>query len=205
MNKIIDNPLIKIKLSIVRDKETCNAVFYQELTDIAILMSPYIFQDLKLQEVNIETPVSKTKGYEPAEKILFVVILRAGLGFLEGFRKMVPFAKTGFLGMYRDETTLEPHDYYNRLPADLKDYNVYVLDPMLATGGSAIDAVNSLKKAGANKISFIGLVGAPEGLAKLNKTHPEVNVYLASLDEKLNEKGYIVPGLGDCGDRVFGF
>lgn len=202
--KIVENPLVKMKLTTIRKKETNSKDFYSNLTEIAMLMAPYVFQDLALKEVPITTPVSPTKGYVAAEKVLFVVILRAGLGFLEGFRKMLPEAKIGFLGMYRDEKTLIPHEYYMRLPEDLANYTVYLLDPMLATGGSAIDACASLVKHGAKKIKFVGLVGAPEGVANLNKSYPDVDIYLASLDEKLNDLGYIVPGLGDCGDRVFG-
>lgn len=205
MYKVINNPLINIKLSRIRAKETKTQEFYQNLTEIAMMMSPYVFSDLKLKETKIETPVSKTCGYEPAEKVLFVIILRAGLGFLEGFRTMLPFAKIGFLGMYRDEETLVPHDYYKRLPEDLASYKIYILDPMLATGGSAIDAVSKIKELGGKDISFIALVGAPEGVKKVEEAYKDVKIYLASLDEKLNEKGYIVPGLGDCGDRIFGF
>ena len=202
--EIINNPLIKLKLSIIRDKDTSSTIFYQNLTDIAMLMSPYVFKDLNLIEKEIKTPVSEAIGYDLQDKVLFIVILRAGLGFLEGFRKMLPEAKIGFLGMYRDEETLMPHDYYKRLPANLADYKVYLLDPMLATGGSACDAINSLKKAGAKDISFVGLVGAMDGIKKIEESYSDVKIYLASLDEKLNEKGYIIPGLGDCGDRTFG-
>lgn len=202
--EIINNPLIKTKLTLIRDKRTTSKDFYSNLTDIAMLMSPFVFKDINLEEVKVVTPICETAGYEVKDKILLVVILRAGLGFLEGFRKMIPEAKIGFLGMYRDEETLLPHEYYKRLPKDLSNYKIYILDPMLATGGSAVDACNSLVKYGAKDISFVGLVGAPEGIEKLNKKYPQVNIYLASLDEKLNESGYIVPGLGDCGDRVFG-
>lgn len=202
--EIINNPLIKTKLTLIRDKRTTSKDFYSNLTDIAMLMSPFVFKDINLEEVKVVTPICETAGYEVKDKILLVVILRAGLGFLEGFRKMIPEAKIGFLGMYRDEETLLPHEYYKRLPKDLSNYKIYILDPMLATGGSAVDACNSLVKYGAKDISFVGLVGAPEGIEKLNKEYPQVNIYLASLDEKLNESGYIVPGLGDCGDRVFG-
>lgn len=202
--EIINNPLIKTKLTLIRDKRTTSKDFYSNLTDIAMLMSPFVFKDINLEEVKVVTPICDTAGYEVKDKILLVVILRAGLGFLEGFRKMIPEAKIGFLGMYRDEETLLPHEYYKRLPKDLSNYKIYILDPMLATGGSAVDACNSLVKYGAKDISFVGLVGAPEGIEKLNKKYPQVNIYLASLDEKLNESGYIVPGLGDCGDRVFG-
>lgn len=204
MYKIITNPLIQIKLSIIRNKNTDSQSFYENLTDVASLMSPYVFADLNLKTEEIATPVANTLGYKASDKVLFVVILRAGLGFLEGFRRMVPFAKIGFLGMYRDEETLMPHDYYKRLPANLADYKIYLLDPMLATGGSACDAINSLKKAGAKDISFVGLVGAMDGIKKIEESNSDVKIYLASLDEKLNEKGYIIPGLGDCGDRTFG-
>ena len=202
--EIINNPLIKLKLSIIRDKDTSSTIFYQNLTDIAMLMSPYVFKDLNLIEKEIKTPVSEAIGYDLQDKVLFIVILRAGLGFLEGFRKMLPEAKIGFLGMARNEETLEPEEYYTKLAKDLANYKIYILDPMLATGGSAIDACNKLILSGAKDINFIGLVGAPEGVKKLNSRFPNVKIFLASLDEKLNNKGYIVPGLGDCGDRVFG-
>lgn len=202
--EIINNPLIKLKLSIIRDKDTSSAIFYQNLTDIAMLMSPYVFKDLNLIEKEINTPVSKAIGYDLEDKVLFIVILRAGLGFLEGFRKMLPEAKIGFLGMARNEETLEPEEYYTKLPKNLENYKIYILDPMLATGGSAIDACNKLTLCGAKNINFIGLVGAPEGVKNLNSHFPNVKIFLANLDEKLNNKGYIIPGLGDCGDRVFG-
>lgn len=201
---IIDHPLIKHKLTNIRKVETKTKDFYENVSEIAGLMVYEITRDLPLKEILIKTPICETKQYELANEILIVPILRAGLGMVDGVRNMIPNAKVGFIGLYRDEETLEPHEYYAKFPQGLEDSIVFVLDPMLATGGSASAAITLLKKRGFKNIRFIGLVGAPEGVKNLENDHPDIDIYLASLDERLNEHGYIVPGLGDCGDRLFG-
>ena len=167
-------------------------------------MAYEITREFPLKEVEIETPICKSIQYELASEVVIVPILRAGLGMVDGIREMIPTAKVGFIGLYRDEETLEPHEYYAKFPNEIKDSIVLLVDPMLATGGSASAAITMLKKRGCKDIRYVGLVGAPEGIKTLQNDHPDVDIYLASLDEKLNEKGYIVPGLGDCGDRLFG-
>ena len=201
---ILNHSLVKHKLTNIRKKETKTKDFYQHVEEIAGLMAYEITRDFPLKEVEIETPICKTVQYEIANDVVIVPILRAGLGMVEGIRSMIPTAKVGFIGMYRDEKTLEPHEYYAKFPDTIVDSIVLVVDPMLATGGSAIAAIEMLKKRGCKDIRYVGLVGAPEGIEALSKAHPDVNIYLASQDEKLNENGYIVPGLGDCGDRLFG-
>lgn len=201
---IINHPLIKHKLTNIRKVETKTKDFYENVSEIAGLMVYEITRDLPLKEILIKTPICETKQYELANEILIVPILRAGLGMVDGVRNMIPNAKVGFIGLYRDEETLEPHEYYAKFPQGLEDSIVFVLDPMLATGGSASAAITLLKKRGFKNIRFIGLVGAPEGVKNLENDHPDIDIYLASLDERLNEHGYIVPGLGDCGDRLFG-
>ncbi len=201
---ILNHSLVKHKLTNIRKKETKTKDFYQHVEEIAGLMAYEITRDFPLKEVEIETPICKCVQYEIANDVVIVPILRAGLGMVEGIRSMIPTAKVGFIGMYRDEKTLEPHEYYAKFPDTIVDSIVLVVDPMLATGGSAIAAIEMLKKRGCKDIRYVGLVGAPEGIDALSKAHPDVNIYLASQDEKLNENGYIVPGLGDCGDRLFG-
>ncbi len=201
---ILNHSLVKHKLTNIRKKETKTKDFYQHVEEIAGLMAYEITRDFPLKEVEIETPICKCVQYEIANDVVIVPILRAGLGMVEGIRSMIPTAKVGFIGMYRDEKTLEPHEYYAKFPDTIVDSIVLVVDPMLATGGSAIAAIEMLKKRGCKDIRYVGLVGAPEGIEALSKAHPDVNIYLASQDEKLNENGYIVPGLGDCGDRLFG-
>lgn len=201
---ILNHSLVKHKLTNIRKKETKTKDFYQNVNEIAGLMAYEITRDFPLKEVEIETPICKSIQYEIASDIVIVPILRAGLGMVDGIRCMIPTAKVGFIGLYRDEETLEPHEYYAKFPENIKDAIVLVVDPMLATGGSASAAISMLKKRGCKDIRFVGLVAAPEGVKCLQNDHPDVDLYLATLDEKLNEKGYIVPGLGDCGDRLFG-
>lgn len=201
---ILNHSLIKHKLTIIRKTETKTKDFYQNVNEIAGLMAYEITRDFPLKEVEIETPICKSVQYELARDVVIVPILRAGLGMVDGIRSMVPTAKVGFVGLYRDETTLEPHEYYAKFPDTIVDSIVLVVDPMLATGGSASAAISLLKKKGCKDIRYVGLVAAPNGVERLQHDHPDVPIYLASLDEKLNENGYIVPGLGDCGDRLFG-
>lgn len=201
---VLNHSLVKHKITNIRKKETKTKDFYQNVNEIAGLMAYEITREFPLKEVEIETPICKSIQYELASDVVIVPILRAGLGMVDGIRSMIPTAKVGFIGLYRDEETLEPHEYYAKFPETIKDSIVLVVDPMLATGGSAIAAIDMLKKRGCSNIRYIGLVGAPEGVKNLQNAHPDVDIYLATLDEKLNEKGYIVPGLGDCGDRLFG-
>ncbi len=202
---IMDHPLIQHKISLLRDKNTGCKEFRELVSEIAMLMCYEATRDLPLKEVEIETPlvVAKTKVISGL-KMAFVPILRAGLGMVEGMLNMVPAAKVGHIGLYRDPDTFEPHEYYCKLPTDITSREVYVLDPMLATGGSAVDAITMLKEKGVKNIKFLCIIAAPEGLKALTEAHPDVQVYCASLDEKLNDHKYIVPGLGDAGDRIFG-
>lgn len=201
---IFSHPLIDHKLTIIRDENTTTKDFRETVNEIAALLTYEITRDLPLKEKNIKTPVCKTTGYELKNNIVIVPILRAGLGMVEGIHSLIPNAKIGHLGLYRDEETLEAKQYYAKFPEEIKDSTVLLLDPMLATGNSTIKAVEILKKAGAQKIIFVGIVGSPEGVKNLAEKCPDIKVYLASLDEKLNDDGYIVPGLGDAGDRLFG-
>ncbi len=201
---IIDHSLIKHKLSIMRNKDTSTYLFKQALDEIAMLMAYEVSKKFPLKLIDIETPVCKTTGYELAEQIVLVPILRAGIGLVDGFRTIMPNAKIGHIGMYRDEETLEPHEYYARFPKGIENSKVIIVDPMLATGGSADMAIEDIKKRGAKDIILVCLVGAPEGVKFLQKKHPDVDITLAALDDHLNENGYIVPGLGDAGDRLFG-
>lgn len=201
---VLNHSLVKHKLTNIRKKETKTKDFYQNVSEIAGLMAYEITRDFPLREVEIETPICRSVQYEIASDVVIVPILRAGLGMVDGIRSMIPTAKVGFIGLYRDEETLEPHEYYAKFPDTVVDSIVLVVDPMLATGGSAAAAISMLKKRGCKDIRYVGLVGAPEGVRHLQNMHPDIDIYLASLDEGLNEKGYIVPGLGDCGDRLFG-
>lgn len=202
---IIDHPMIQHKLSLMRAKSTGTKDFRELLDEIAMLMAYEVTRDLPLKEVEIETPMMRAKTKVITGKTMAIIpILRAGLGMVNGMLKLIPAAKVGHIGVYRDPETLKPVEYYCKLPKDIAEREVIVLDPMLATGGSAIDAITQIKKRGAKSIKFIGIIGAPEGLERLKATHPDVDIYLAALDEKLNENGYIVPGLGDAGDRIFG-
>lgn len=201
---ILNHALVSHKMTNIRKKDTNTKDFYQNVNEIAGLMAYEISRDFPLKDVQIETPITKTVQKELACDIVIVPILRAGMGMVEGIRNLIPTAKVGFIGMYRDEETLEPHEYFCKLPETIKTGITLLVDPMLATGGSAVAAVNLLKQKGATNIKYVGLVGAPEGVKTLEKAHPDIDIYLAALDEKLNSKGYIVPGLGDCGDRLFG-
>ena len=201
---ILNHSLIKHKLTNIRKIETKTKDFYQNVSEIAGLMAYEISRNFPLKEVEIQTPICKSIQHEIANDITIVPILRAGLGMVDGIRSMIPTAKVGFIGLYRDEETLEPVEYFAKFPKEIASTIVLVVDPMLATGGSAIAAIEMLKKRGCTNISYVGLVGAPEGVNNLKTAHPDIDIYLASLDEKLNENGYIVPGLGDCGDRLFG-
>lgn len=204
MLTVLDHSLIKHKLSIMRCEDTSTYIFKQNLDEIAKLMAYEVTRNVPIKEKEITTPICKTVGYEVAEQIVLVPILRAGIGLVDGFRDIIPTAKIGHIGMYRDEETLVPHEYYARFPKGMKDSLVIVTDPMLATGGSASAAITNIKKRGAKKILLVCLVGVPEGVARIEKDHPDVDITLAALDEGLNDKGYIVPGLGDAGDRLFG-
>ena len=204
MLEVLDHPLITHKLTLMRKKETGTKDFRENLDEIAELMAYEICRDLPVRPIAIETPMGATTGYELSKEVVIVPILRAGIGLLDGIRRLVPTAKVGFIGMYRDEETLEPHEYFAKFPKNLDEAIVMVVDPMLATGGSACDAISLIKERGAKNIKLICLVGAPEGVKAVTEKHPDVDVYLAALDEKLNEIGYIVPGLGDAGDRIFG-
>ena len=201
---IIEHPVITDKLTRIRDKATSAKDFQQIVREIGSLMTYEITKDFPLKEVEIETPICKTIQKKIAQDVVIVPILRAGIGMLEGIRDVLPNAKVGFVGLYRDETTLQPVSYYEKFPANLKDSIVLLVDPMLATGGSAVKAVDILKKHGATRIIYAGLVSVQYGIDVLSKAHPDIDIYTAALDEKLNEVGYIVPGLGDCGDRLFG-
>ena len=203
--QVISHPLIQHKLSILRREDTSTKDFRELVNEIAMLMGYEVSRDLPLEEVEIQTPITKTVQKQlSGKKLAIVPILRAGIGMVDGFLSLVPAAKVGHIGMYRDEETLEPVEYLVKLPEDIDQRQIFVVDPMLATGGSAILAVDSLKKRGAANIKFVCLVAAPEGVKKLQEAHPDIDIYTASLDEKLNEHGYIVPGLGDAGDRLFG-
>ncbi len=203
--QVISHPLIQHKLSILRREDTSTKDFRELVNEIAMLMGYEVSRDLPLEEVGIQTPITKTTQKQlSGKKLAIVPILRAGIGMVDGLLSLVPAAKVGHIGMYRDEETLEPVEYLVKLPEDIDQRQIFVVDPMLATGGSAILAVDSLKKRGAANIKFVCLVAAPEGVKKLQESHPDIDIYTASLDEKLNEHGYIVPGLGDAGDRLFG-
>ena len=202
---IINHPLIQHKLTQMRQKDTGSKDFRELLEEISLLMAYEVTRDLPTEDVEIETPIAKTIGKRIAGKKLAVVpILRAGLGMMDGIRKLVPVARVGFIGLYRDPVTHEPVEYYCKLPEDVDKRIVIVVDPMLATGGSARDAITMLKKRGCTNVRLMCLVGVPEGVEVIQKNHPDVEIYLAALDEKLNEHKYIVPGLGDAGDRIFG-
>ena len=202
---VYDHPLIQHKLSIIRDKNTSVKEFREIVSEIAGLMCYEATRDLPLEEVEIETPVAPAKVKRLAGKKLAVVpILRAGLGMVDGIVAMIPSAKVGHIGLYRDPATLEPVEYYCKLPADISERDVYVVDPMFATGGSASAACTFLKERGCRHIKLMCIIGAPEAWERMQKDHPDVDVYVAAMDERLNDHGYIVPGLGDAGDRIFG-
>ncbi|AYG00969.1 MAG: uracil phosphoribosyltransferase [Streptococcaceae bacterium] len=203
--QVVEHPLIQHKLSILRRKEASTKEFRELVDEIGMLMAYEVSRDLPLEDVEIETPVQKTTVKQIAGKKLAIVpILRAGIGMVDGILKLIPAARVGHIGMYRDEETLKPVEYLVKLPTDIAERQIFLVDPMLATGGSAILAVDSLKKRQATNIKFVCLVAAPEGVKALQEAHPDIEIYAAALDEKLNEHGYIVPGLGDAGDRLFG-
>lgn len=202
---VIDHPLIEHKLTLMRYKATSTAKFRRLLREISMLLAYELLHDLELEQVEIETPVSPMVARKLAgKKMCFVSVLRAGDGLLQGLLDLVPAARVGHIGLYRDPETLQPVSYYNKLPDDMAARTTVVVDPMLATGGSAAAAVTEVKKAGARDVRFLALLGAPEGADFFCNAHPDVPVFLGAMDEKLNEKGYIVPGLGDAGDRLFG-
>ncbi len=202
---VFDHPLIQHKLTSIREKQTGTKEFRELVDEVATLMAFEITRDMPLEEIEIDTPVSRTKSNVlSGKKIGIIPILRAGIGMVDGILKLIPAAKVGHIGLYRDPKTLKPVEYYVKLPSDVEERDFIVVDPMLATGGSAIEAINSLKTRGGKNIKFMCLIAAPEGVELLKEAHPDVDIYIAALDEKLNEKGYIVPGLGDAGDRLFG-
>ena len=202
---ITNHPLIQHKLSILRDKNTASKEFRALISEIAMLMCYEATRDLELKEVEIETPVAKaTVKKLSGKKLAIVPILRAGLGMVDGVTTLIPSARVGHIGLYRDPDTLQPVEYYCKLPHDIEERDVIVVDPMCATGGSAIDAITQIKKRGPKNIKFMCTIAAPEGLKALSNAHPDVDIFCAALDERLNEHGYIVPGLGDAGDRIFG-
>ncbi|MCU7558111.1 uracil phosphoribosyltransferase [Macrococcus capreoli] len=202
---VFDHPLIQHKLSYIRDEKTGTKEFRELVDEVGMLMAYEVTRDLELDDVIVKTPVTEmTAKRLSGKKIAVVPILRAGLGMTDGVLKMIPAARVGHIGLYRDPETLQPVEYFAKLPQDIEERDFIVVDPMLATGGSAIEAINSLKKRGAVKIRFMCLIAAPEGVKLLQEAHPDVDIYIAALDEKLNDHGYIVPGLGDAGDRLFG-
>ncbi len=203
--QVIDHPLIQHKLTIIREKNCGTKVFREVVDEIAMLMAYEVSRDMPLEDIEIETPIGKSiQKTLSGKKVAIVPILRAGIGMVDGMLQLIPAAKVGHVGLYRDEETLEPVEYFVKLPADIAERQLFVVDPMLATGGSAIMAIDLLKKRGATNIKFVCLVAAPEGIKALQEAHPDVDIYTAGLDEKLDEAGYIVPGLGDAGDRLFG-
>lgn len=201
----MDHPLIQHKIGIIRRKDTSSKEFREMISEVAMLMCYEATRNLPLEPVEIETPVSRMTAQQLAGKKMAVVpILRAGLGMVEGMLAMIPAAKVGHIGLYRDPETLEPVEYYCKLPSDIASREIFVTDPMLATGGSATAAITMLKQKGAKKIHFMCIIAAPEGVERMEKEHPDVDIFIGALDEHLNDHGYIVPGLGDAGDRIFG-
>ena len=202
---VMDHPLVQHKVSILRDENTGTKQFKELVSELAVLLAYEATRDLPLEDVDVQTPVDVARcKMLSGKKMAIVPILRAGLGMVEGVQTLVPSAKVGHIGLYRDPETLQPVEYYCKLPADIEERDVFVVDPMLATGGSAADAIKLIKEKGAKRIKFLGLIAAPEGIEKLRSAHPDVDIYVAALDSHLNDHGYIVPGLGDAGDRIFG-
>ncbi len=202
---VIDHPLVQHKLSYLRDKRTGSKEFRELVNELAMLLTYEATRDLPLREVQVETPVAITKTKVLAGKKLGIVpILRAGLGMVDGMMSLIPAARVGHIGLYRNPDTLEPVAYYSKLPQDVSERDMIIVDPMLATGGSAVEGINVLKRAGCTNIKLVNIIAAPEGIKTVLAAHPDVDVYIACIDEKLNEHGYIVPGLGDAGDRLFG-
>ena len=202
---VMDHPLVQHKVAILRDISTGTKQFKELVSELAVLLAYEATRDLPLEDVDVQTPVDVAHCKMLAgKKMAIVPILRAGLGMVEGVQTLVPSAKVGHIGLYRDPDTLQPVEYYCKLPADIEERDVFVVDPMLATGGSAADAIKLINEKGAKRIKFLGLIAAPEGIEKLRTAHPDVDIYVAALDSHLNDHGYIVPGLGDAGDRIFG-
>ena len=202
---VMDHPLIQHKVSLMRSKDTSTKAFRELLDEVSMLMAYEVTRDLPLEDIEVETPICKCTAKEIAGKKLAVVpILRAGLGMVDGVTRLVPSERVGHIGLYRDPNTLEPVEYYCKLPKDIEERDIILVDPMLATGGSAVAAISFLKKRGCKSIKMMNLIAAPEGINRVMKEHPDVDVFVAAVDEKLNEHGYIVPGLGDAGDRLFG-
>ena len=202
---VMDHPLVQHKVSILRDVATGTKQFKELVNELAVLLAYEATRDLPLADVEVQTPITTaTCKMLSGKKMAIVPILRAGLGMVEGVMTIVPSAKVGHIGLYRDPETLNPVEYYCKLPADIEERDVFVVDPMLATGGSASDAIKLIKEKGAKRIKFLGLLAAPEGMERLRNDHPDVDIYVATLDSHLNDHGYIVPGLGDAGDRIFG-
>ena len=202
---VLAHPLIQHKLTILRERSTATRDFKQLMNEIAMLMAYEVTKDLPVEAVEVETPLERMRGARVAgKKLVLVPILRAGLGMVEGIAQLIPSARVGHIGIYREHDTLEPVDYYFKIPSDEDARDFFLLDPMLATGGSAVDAVSALKHAGAQRIRFLCLVAAPEGVRRMLQAHPDVSIFAAALDRQLNDHGYILPGLGDAGDRLFG-
>ena len=203
--QVMDHPLIQHKMSYIRDENTSTKEFRELVDEVGMLMAYEVTRDLTLEDVSVQTPVQETTAKRLSGKKLGIVpILRAGLGMQDGILKLIPSARVGHIGLYRDPETLKAVEYYAKFPGDIEERDIFVIDPMLATGASAVEAITAVKKHGATKIRFICLIAAPEGVEVLKEAHPDVDIYIAALDEKLNEKSYIVPGLGDAGDRLFG-
>jgi uracil phosphoribosyltransferase len=201
----VQHPLVRHKLGLLRDVNTDTEMFRRLVNELTLLLSYEATKEMSLEQVDVETPLERTTAQRiPGKKVAVCPILRAGMGMLDGVLSLIPVARVGFIGLYRDEETLEPVEYYVKLPADIADRDVLLLDPMLATGNSTAHAIDVLKRAGASQISLISLIAAPEGVERIRTAHPDVHVIVASIDSHLNEKGYIVPGLGDAGDRLYG-
>lgn len=201
---VVDHVLLRRLLSILRDKDTPHRVFRETMTDAALILGYEAMRGLRGADVEVETPLERAPGTRLADEVFVVAILRAGLGLVDGFLRLVPEARVGHLGMYRDEEALRPVGYYENIPSGVEDAEVFVVDPMLATGGSGVQAIARLKRAGARRIHFVCLVAAPEGVAAVREAHPDVHITMAALDRELDQTGYIRPGLGDAGDRIFG-
>lgn len=202
---VFDHPLIKHKIAILRDKNTAMKEFRELIEEITTVMTYESMRDVELTKVMVETPLEMCEQYKiKDDSVVIVPILRAGLGMVNGVHRVFPSAKVGHIGMYRDEETIEPREYYCKLPAGIENKTVFLIDPMLATGGSACDAIDSLKKRGCKDIKFMCIIAAPEGVRKVAESHPDVKIYVSTLDRELNDRSYILPGLGDAGDRLFG-
>lgn len=204
MYKIVNHPLIKDKLSKMRDINTKTKDFRDLLQEIAVLMMYEVTKEYPLKKINIQTPIAKTLGYQLKNDLILIPILRAGIGMADGISKVIPDAKVGHIGLYRNEKTLNPVEYYAKFPRNIKNADVIILDPMLATGNSLLKAIEIVKQKKPKSIRYVGIVASPEGLKKINKIHSDVDIFIASVDQKLDENGYITPGLGDAGDRLFG-